>query len=159
MRSAALFDGWLRQAIHAFKYQGETARAEHLAALLAPLFADLAPFDIVCPVPLHPKRERARGYNQARLLATVAGRAGGYRVEELATRIRPTQQQVHLSAAERQENMRGAFATLPVAGIRGARIVLVDDVLTTGATLGNCAEALLAAGATSVAAVTLARES
>lgn len=158
VRSAAAYDGWLREAIQSFKYHGETARAEHLAALLVPLLADLEPFDYLCPVPLHPKRQRRRGYNQSRLLAEGVARIQGYRVEEAAVRIRETHQQARLNANARQANVQGAFAASPAAAVHGARIILVDDVLTTGATLGSCAAALVAAGAASVAAVTLARE-
>ncbi len=158
VRSAAAYDGWLREAIQSFKYHGETGRAEHLAALLVPLLADLEPFDYLCPVPLHPKRQRRRGYNQSLLLAEGAARVCGYHVEEVAIRIRETQQQARLGANARQANVQGAFAVSPATSLQGARIVLVDDVLTTGATLGSCAAALMAAGAASVSAVTLARE-
>lgn len=158
VRSVAAYDGWLREAIQAFKYHGETARAEHLAAILAPLLADLEPFDYLCPVPLHPKRQRRRGYNQSRLLAEGVARIRGYRVKEVAVRVRETEQQARLGATARQANVQGAFAVSPAAQVHGARIVLVDDVLTTGATLGSCAAALMAAGAACVAAVTLARE-
>lgn len=158
VRSAAAYDGWLREAIQSFKYHGETARAEHLAALLVPLLTDLEPFDYLCPVPLHPKRQRRRGYNQSRLLADGAARIGGFRIEEVAVRVRETHQQAKLGANARQANVQGAFAVSPAVTVQGARIVLVDDVLTTGATLGSCASALVSAGAASVAAVTLARE-
>jgi ComF family protein len=159
VRSAALDEGWLRAAVRGFKYSGETARAEHLGAMLPPLLADLPPFDALVPVPLHPRRERRRGYNQARLLAIMAGRATAIPVEDALVRTRATDQQVGLDAESRQSNVRGAFATRDDAAVSGRRFVLVDDVFTTGSTLGNCAEALLAGGAAWVGAVTLARES
>ena len=158
VRSAGPYDGWLREAIQSFKYHGETARAGHLSELLVPLVVDLEPFDYLCPVPLHPRRERRRGYNHARLLAEGVARTHGLRVQEVAIRVRETDQQARLGASARQANVQGAFAVAPGASVRGASIVLVDDVLTTGATLGSCAAALLTAGAARVAAVTLARE-
>jgi ComF family protein len=158
VRSAALDDGWLRAAVRSFKYSGETARAGHLAALLPPLLADLPSFDALVPVPLHPRRERRRGYNQARLLATAAGNRVTMPVEEALIRIRPTSQQVGLDAESRRANVRGAFLVKDDADVVGRRFVLVDDVLTTGSTLGNCAVTLVAGGAAWVGAVTLARE-
>jgi ComF family protein len=158
VRSVASDDGWLRAAVRSFKYSGETARADHLGTLLLPLVTDLPPFDALVPVPLHSRRERKRGYNQARLLARVAGRSAGVPVEEVLLRIRPTDQQVGLDAQSRRANVRGAFATGDGAEIAGRRFVLVDDVLTTGSTLGSCAETLVAGGAAWVGAVTLARE-
>jgi ComF family protein len=158
VRSAASDDGWLKVAIRSFKYGGESARAEHLGALLVPLLGDLPPFDALVPVPLHPRRERRRGYNQARLLAQAAG-GQSIPVENVLLRIRPTDQQVGLDAETRRTNVRGAFAVRAGASVRGRRFVLVDDVLTTGSTLGNCADTLVAGGAAWVGAVTLARES
>jgi ComF family protein len=110
------------------------------------------------PVPLHARRERRRGYNQARLLARVAGRSAGIPIEEVLIRTRSTDQQVGLDADARRRNVRGAFAVRDGADISGRRFVLVDDVLTTGSTLGNCAETLVSGGAVWVGAVTLARE-
>ncbi|HKG27451.1 MAG TPA: ComF family protein [Thermomicrobiales bacterium] len=158
VRSAAPDDGWLRAAVRSFKYSGETARAEHLGALLLPLLADLPPFDALVPVPLHARRERRRGYNQARLLAHAAGKGSSIPIEEVLVRTRPTDQQVGLDADARRKNVRGAFAVNDGADISGRRFVLVDDVLTTGSTLGNCAETLVGGGAAWVGAVTLARE-
>lgn len=158
LRSAAPFDGWLRLAILAFKYQDEWARAEHLGVLLADLLADLAPIDALVPVPLHPSRLRQRGYNQSALLAHHAGRVAGIPVLDTLTRVRATPQQVRLDAAARQANVDGAFVATANPDPVGLRLVLVDDVVTTGATLGACANALLAAGTARVDAVTLARE-
>jgi ComF family protein len=158
VRSAALDDGWLRAAVRSFKYSGETARTGHLAGLLPPLLADLPSFDALVPVPLHPRRERRRGYNQARLIANAVGSQATIRVEEVLIRNRPTDQQVGLDAESRRANVRGAFAVKEGAEVAGRRFVLVDDVLTTGSTLGSCAATLIAGGAAWVGAVTLARE-
>ncbi len=158
VRSAALDHGWLRAAVRSFKYSGETARTEHLAALLPPLLADLPAFDALVPVPLHPRRERRRGYNQAWLLANAVGSQATIPAEEVLMRIRPTDQQVGLDAESRRANVRGAFAVKDGTAVAGRRFVLVDDVLTTGSTLGNCAATLIAGGAAWVGAVTLARE-
>ena len=158
VRSAALDDGWLRAAVRSFKYSGETARTGHLAGLLPPWLADLPSFDALVPVPLHPRRERRRGYNQARLIANAVGSQAPIPVEEVLIRTRQTDQQVGLDAESRRANVRGAFEVKEGAEVGGRRFVLVDDVLTTGSTLGSCAATLIAGGALWVGAVTLARE-
>jgi ComF family protein len=158
VRSAAPDEGWLRAAIRSFKYEGESARAGHLGMLLVPVVADLPAFDALVPVPLHASRERRRGYNQARMIAGVASAEAAIPLLDALARVRATPQQVGLDAAARRANVRGAFAVTPGVAIRDARLVLVDDVFTTGSTLGNCAETLVAAGAKWVGAVTLARE-
>jgi competence protein ComFC len=149
-------DGWLRHAIHALKYGEETARARHLGGLLGPLVQSLEPWDWVVPVPLHAGRQRERGFNQAELLAQYAVEDKWKILPALVRRIRATPQQVGLDAASRRLNLQGAFAAVEPELTVGRRIVLVDDVLTTGSTLQQCALALLEAGATSVSAVTLA---
>lgn len=158
LRSAALYEGWLGSAIRSFKYAGESARAEHLASLLAPLMSDFPAIDVLMPVPLHPRRERQRGYNQSRLLAIPLGQATSIPMRELLVRERQTSQQVGLNESARRANVRGAFVARPDVDFTGRRVILVDDVMTTGATLGSCAEALHQAGAAWVGAVTLARE-
>ena len=113
--------------------------------------------DCLIPVPLHPSRERQRGYNQAQLLAEALGRRIGLPVvKDAVRRVRATQPQVHLDARARQENVIGAFAEGDVS-IRGRCPVLIDDVCTTSATLSACARVLWQAGATEVWAYTLAR--
>ncbi len=109
------------------------------------------------PVPLHPSRMRERGFNQSELLARDLSVSLNAPIQPKAlARKRPTQQQAHLTASERKVNVRGAFTADP-GFVQGARVIVVDDVLTTGATLCECADALLHAGAQNVIALTLAR--
>jgi ComF family protein len=113
--------------------------------------------DAIVPVPLHRSRHRERGYNQAELLARELGKLISLPVEPALLKARATRPQVGLTAEERATNVRGAFESPGDLPIAGRRFVLVDDVLTTGATLSACAEALSAAGAHWVGAVTIAR--
>lgn len=158
IRSAGTSDGWLRRAVIAFKYEGETDRAGHLGDLMLATVADLLPADVLVPVPLHPRRLRERGYNQSALIAGRAGHHLAVPVRAVLERTRATDHQVRLGANDRWINVRGAFAVRGGFEVQGISIVLIDDVLTTGATLGACADALVAAGAASVSAATLARE-
>lgn len=157
MRSLGLYAGPLQRAIWALKYEGLRVLAEPLAVLLADYCGEHPlPADLIIPVPLHRRRERRRGYNQSALLGrALAGRLGLPYRPDLLVRLRDTPPQVGKSQEERRRNMEGAFAAgkAPV----GARILLVDDVLTTGATLEACAAPLKAAGAASVWGLTLAR--
>ncbi len=174
IRSVLLFEAGARQAIHQFKY----GNCQPLATPLAQLMADYwrthpLPADIIIPVPLHIARERERGYNQASLLARALGAMIQLPVlGSVLVRARPTRAQVELSAAERRVNMEGAFACVAPAGRAAARksgrtgidtsvhqqrVLLIDDVCTTGATLEACSVALQAAGAVSVWGFTVAR--
>ena len=159
IRSPYLMEGLLREAVLAFKYRNYRAGAPCLANLMAKyLMSDPIPGNTLVPVPLHPKKLRERGYNQAGLLAKEVGRVTGINVEDkLLVRIRNTPPQV-LSGqrSQRRDNTAGAFSC--PQDIEGLACILVDDVCTTGSTLGACAEALVAAGAESVWALTLARE-
>jgi ComF family protein len=164
-RAAGLYDGSLRAILHAFKYQGRRSLAGPLAAAMARADPQaLSGVDFVVPVPLHPSRERERGFNQARDLAL---RLGAACIDALA-RVRPTAPQTSLSAARRRRNVQNAFALRPAPrwswiprrrgrAVEGAVILLVDDVATTGATLDACARALKDAGAREVRALTAAR--
>jgi ComF family protein len=152
------FEGPLRAAVHAFKYQGQRAGAPALAALLAPRARDvLQPGDHIVPVPLHRRREAARGYNQSALLAKALARhLDADQALEPMIRVRDTPRQVGLDREARRRNVQDAFTADP-ALCRGRSIMLVDDVCTTGATLSAAAEAVLQAGAERVYAVVLAR--
>ena len=156
LRSVGTYEGWLGDAIRRFKYDGEWARKQHLGASLARLVATEVPSRaLLVPVPIHRARLRERGYNQAALLAAVASAQTGLPCADALTRTRDTPHQVGLGQTGRLANVRDAFAV--GSDVSGQLVVLVDDVVTTGATLGACADALLAAGAADVWAVTLAR--
>ncbi len=160
-RSVLRFRGAMRQTIHRYKYN----RATHLSADLGLLLAGCVRahfaaerFDAIACVPLHPVKARARSYNQARLLATELGRQLGVPlVHRALARPRFTRTQTRLNAEDRKRNVRGAFQALMPEWIDGRRWLLVDDVMTTGATVDECARVLKASGAVSVSVVTLAR--
>jgi ComF family protein len=151
------FDGPLRQAIHSLKYRGQRAGAPALASLLVPMLAvTLAPDHLLVPVPLHPRRQRSRGYNQSALLArALAARRREAVSEHAMRRVKLTIPQVDLRAEERAHNMEGAFAADPAHCARRT-VVLIDDVCTTGATLRAAAQAARDAGAGRVYAAVLA---
>jgi ComF family protein len=159
-RSCAYHGGPLRQAIHEFKYRDLQCLAVPLGRLMADRWPVLAPqlaFDSIVPVPLHPRRHRQRGYNQSALLARELGNCLQKPVvQDALVRIRATVPQVGLNPIERQNNVRGAFRCKS-RGLSGMRVLLVDDVRTTGSTLESACLALREAGATSVQAYTLAR--
>jgi ComF family protein len=156
--AAHAFDGALRDAIHHLKYQGARHLAEPLGELLVESYwLGSLDVDVIVPVPLHPSRQSERGYNQSELLARELARAIGLPCEVGALRrVRPTPAQTHLSAEERRRNVAGAFVASETRP-GGARVLLVDDVFTTGSTLAACAAALRAGGAARVSAVTVAR--
>lgn len=147
----------LRAAIHALKYEGRRSLAVPLGELMATRWHDAGvPIDGIIPIPLHPERQRARGYNQSALLAEMVAQLSGIPLQpEVAWRARATSPQVGLDRAQRQENVQGAFGAAATAA--GGRWLLTDDVCTTGATLEACAGALRAVGAREVWALTLAR--
>lgn len=159
IRSPYLFVGTVREAVHAFKYRQLRALAPTLALLLHQyLAAQPLPADTVMSVPLHRRRLRERGYNQAALLARELGKLLGLPVVNALRRTRDAPPQARAATAEdRRRNVAQAFATS--RPLEGRAILLVDDVCTTGATLEACARALKRAGAASVWGLTLARES
>jgi ComF family protein len=157
-RSAAIYSGTVRDAIHALKFNGKAPLARPLGALIVEGYAAGLPAGVtaVVPVPLASARERERGYNQASLLAERIARDCGLPVRaRWLARRRHTPAQSDLTAAERRANVRDAFRAS--SAVRDAHVVLVDDVLTTGATVSECARVLRAAGASAVGVLTVAR--
>jgi ComF family protein len=114
-------------------------------------------FDIIVPVPLHPTRQRERGFNQASLLAELLTARISIPRKPVLKRVRYTTTQTALDRAERMENLHNAFRLRKNADVRGLRVLLIDDVLTTGSTLSECARILKRSGAISVHAATAAR--
>lgn len=163
VRTAAHYTGPLADAIRRFKYDGQIVLAKPLSAIMSEALANgaegLAPatLDVICPVPLHASRLRERGFNQSALLAEHVSQAIGKSVRPLLERTRPTAPQVDLPAPSRAANVRGAFAAVLTEVIAGQRVLLIDDLYTTGATLTECARALNRAGAAEVRVLTLAR--
>ena len=158
LRSAAVYEGPLERAVHRLKYEGWRALAPALTGILAErLAADALPASRIVAVPLHPRRRRQRGYNQSELLATGLRRRMRLGLEAGALeRVRDTPPQVGLDRLRRRDNMVEAFRWCgPPLG--GEPVMVVDDVVTTGATLQSCAAALRSAGAGSVFGLTLAR--
>ncbi len=157
-RAAAQYIDPLRAAVHALKFHGKRALARPLAELVVEQCGPALPSDVeaIVPVPLQPARERERGFNQAALLAEHVARALGWPVERAwLARARPTRPQSELTAPERWANVRHAFQA--TAAVSGRHVLVVDDVLTTGATAAECARALRAAGARAIGVLTVAR--
>lgn len=142
--------------IRALKFSGKSRLSRDLGSFLAELTPDLPECDLVCWVPLSRSRYRIRGYNQAELIARVFAARLSCPAEPLLQRITNTRPQARLNSAERTANVRGAFRCTEAASVCGKRIVLVDDVFTTGATVAACAECLVSAGAGSITVVTVA---
>lgn len=160
-RSAVRFRGTMKRALHAFKYRRHCHLAGDLGGLLAGCvqahYSDIA-FDGIAYVPLHPRKSRERSFNQAALLAANLGHRLGVPVlHGCLKRTRFTKTQTRLSADERKQNVRGAFQAAMQDWTNSRRILLVDDVMTTGATVNECAAVLMETGALSVHVVTVAR--
>lgn len=160
-RAAALFAGPIRELIHRFKYNNRVQLCRPLGLLtghqLEP-FAAAISADLVIPVPLHVKRLRQRGFNQAVLLGEILAREWRLPISRCnLQRIRWTEPQINLSAAERVANVRGAFSVTEPAIFKGKRIILVDDVYTTGSTVAECARVLFRAEVAEVSVITVAR--
>lgn len=155
----AAFGGAVAEGLRHLKYSGRPDLAIPLGHLARRAARDAGPAaDIVIPVPLHPARLAERGYNQAALLGVeVAEELGVPLAARALRRTRPTPQQARLDRAARLANVAGAFRVRAPAAVRGRRVLLIDDVCTTGATLAACAEALRASGAVEVTALVVAR--
>lgn len=157
--AGAHYDGSLREAIHRFKYRGDIGLESALAKIVGESFAsdirDFSP-DLMIPVPLHVGRLRERTYNQALLLARRLGKMLAIPVDSrLLQRRRPTDSQQRLSGRARRANLRGAFEGGNELARR--RILLIDDVMTTGATVEECSREMIRCGAESVLVAVLAR--
>ena len=159
IRAAYQFEGAVREMVHALKYRNLRAAAPDLGRLLASyLDSNEIPADVAMPVPLHPRRERERGYNQSELMARELSKRTGVPVQAgVLRRTRNAAPQVSLNGhEERRRNIDGAFeCSSPVEGLR---VLLIDDVVTTGSTMSACAGALRAAGASSIWGLALARQ-
>lgn len=148
----------LREALHLFKYGRKVALADPLARLIINQFPACESFDMIIPVPLHIDRLREREFNQSLLLADRIGHHFGLRVSCTdLVRLHPSPQQTALRRKERLKNLRGAFAVPQPSSINGKRILLIDDVLTTGTTVNECAKVLRKAGSSDVYVLTLGR--
>jgi ComF family protein len=153
--------GIVRKLLHEFKYGRQRHLKHPLASWLCETLDDPRlrgrRFDAIIPVPLHSARERDRGFNQATLLAELLARHSGLRLHDALERTRYTTTQTAYDRAERMQNLRDAFRLRKKGDVRGLRVLLIDDVLTTGSTLSECARVLKKAGAISVYAATAAR--
>ncbi len=177
-RAACRYSGPLRLAIHKLKYAGRAQLARPLGEMIVaalrqgpqpgwtadrhyspPPAPDIGRITAVVPVPLHPRRERERGFNQAELLAQhVAEQLSLPVLPHALRRTKDTASQVGLTLRQRQQNVRGAFEPGERGAIRGQTLLLIDDVCTTGSTLDECAKTLKRAGAEGVYAATVARQ-
>ena len=158
LQAAFVFEEGARRLVHRLKYERLSALAGPMGGLMAPVLASPAGFDLIVPVPLHPRRQRDRGFNQAELLAREISRFHGVEMNPRAlVRVRPTRPQVRTAGhTERASNVAGAFACRSPVARR--HVLLVDDVATTGATLRACAEPLRRAGAAAVHALVFAHD-
>ncbi len=168
-RSCGVYEGPLMEAVHKFKYLHKTRMAEPFSLIMFQMLTrvyDIAGIDIVAPVPLHIKKMRRRGFNQAYLLIQpwpLFAQIYGIDIShiqiarEILVKTRETPSQVGMTRAQRAKNIKGVFSAANEDRIRGRSILLVDDVLTTGATMNECARTLINKGASRVLAMTLAR--
>lgn len=160
-RAALAYEGVIHDAIHQFKYGRNLTVGEALAGLLTDFhFSDIeiGSFDLIIPVPLHVRRLRRRGFNQALILARALGKKHGVAVDfSLLKRKKLTLTQTGLDKKEREKNIKDAFSVVHSEKLKAKNVIVVDDVYTTGATINECAKTLKKAGAAQVAVITLAR--
>ena len=150
----------VREGVHRYKFNGGAAHAALFGELMAQCLSDRwdGGVDLVTWAPLHPKRRKQRGYDQAELLARRVGEAAALPVAPTLEKIRAAGEQSRLQSEEdRRANIAGAYRALPGLDLAGKRVVLVDDVVTTGSTLASCAQALREAGAVDVLCAAAAR--
>ena len=157
MESVYPYAGWVKSSIHRLKYNGEFARAEMLASHLLALTDTIESADVLIPVPMHRNRQQLRGFNQAERIARHLSNSCGIPVASAILRTVDTGTQVGRGQSARWESVKGAFECIDTAPIRGRNLLIVDDVITTGATVSHCAVELMRAGAASVSAISIAR--
>lgn len=155
--SFGFYEGRLRTLIHLFKYAGMKPLAKPLGLYMERAVAVDSRFDMVVPVPLHWRKKWKRGFNQAELLARQMTERRGIPLVKALRRVHASDAQAGLSKTARRRNVQGAFQIRPGLSLAGQRVLLVDDVMTTGATASACAMALKRAGARHVMLLTLAR--
>jgi ComF family protein len=151
------YEGTLRALVHLFKYSGVRPLARPLGRFLVQALPREAGFDVIVPMPLHWFKQWQRGFNQSDLLAREIGKKWHVPVRSVIRRRKATRPQAGLTNAKRRANMQGAFQIPRGRSLAGMRVLLVDDVVTTGATASACARVLKRAGAAHVALLALAR--
>lgn len=154
------YAGTIKELIHQLKYHGYVSPAGYLSVLLAEYLQsnnEISNYELLCPVPLHRVRKRERGYNQSALIGYAAAQLMNLPYAQPVIRSHYTRSQTLLSRDKRKKNLHGAFRVKDPDAVRGKKIILVDDVFTTGSTLNEVAKELKAAGAEKVAAITVAR--
>ena len=159
-RALGVFEGSLQEAIHRWKYEGKTYLTPFFAEWMAEglnRYWERGSLDLLIPVPLHARRLRERGFNQALLLVKDLSRRTGIPYHKtILQKKKSTIPQVNLSGAEREKGVRGSFEVIEREELEAKSILLVDDVYTTGATVNECSKMLLTAGAARVDVFTLA---
>jgi competence protein ComFC len=158
--SACLYEGTLKELIHQFKYKGKTNLVKIFSRLMTDYIKEnpeIADVDIITVVPLHKKRLKEREFNQSLLLANAIAKEYGLSLKNTLEKTRKTRYQNELLKSERHTNLKDAFKICDKMKVNGQDILLIDDVMTTGATLGECAKTLLDGGAKKVSCLTLAR--
>jgi len=160
-RSVGAYQGVLQEVIHRYKYGHDITIGETLGEIMADYpypFFDIRDYSAVMPVPLHVRRLRERGFNQSLILARQIARRHKLKLDYLSLkRVIPTPPQIHLGRHDREQNVRGAFEVTKPPRVEGQKIIVVDDVYTTGSTARECARALNRSGAAAVAILTLSR--
>jgi len=158
-RSLGVFDPYYQTLIHHFKYNRKFSIGKNLGRRLGEILKKeefSKGFDYIMPVPLHYSRKRERGYNQSKIIAREISESTSVPIaEKVLIRKKKTKDQTHLSPEERERNVRGAFVVRADSTLQGKKVILVDDVMTTGATLKECARVIKEAGAREVVGVTL----
>jgi len=159
-RAVAPYEGPIREAVHRLKYRGMKPLARPMGKLMADVALRESAFaraDVLVPVPLHPRRERERGYNQSVLLARALGESLRVPVmERVLVKTMETPSQTGLSGRERRQNLLQAFAVAELGPVKGKIVTIVDDVFTTGSTVSILSQLLRQSGAAGVLALTLA---